>query len=174
MCYKIEGLSMSQNRGLSPLIPYLCLTSYACTVIPVRIIPDLPHFPWFQPLYTHLRIIYPFNVKVSQIEHKWALRGYVDCRPLWGTLPALYAPVRIALPKCHNSAIIEAIYACTNALNANVSFAFDTFGLQFLEGNTLEHQESLDFKLFGGVIRLLDGGCCREQVGWYGYPPPPV
>ena len=65
----------------------------------------------------------------------------------------------IALPKCHNSAIIEAIYACTNALIANNPFAFDTFGLRFLGGNTLAYQKSLDFKHFGGVIRLLDGGC---------------
>ena len=65
----------------------------------------------------------------------------------------------IALSKCHNSAIIEAIYACTNALIANNPFAFDTFGLQFLGGNTLACQKSLDFKHFGGVIRLLDGGC---------------
>ena len=38
------------------------------------------------------------------------------------------------------SAIIEAIYACTNALIANNPFAFDTFGLQFYEGNNKAYQ----------------------------------
>ena len=54
----------------------------------------------------------------------------------------------IALSKCHNSAIIEAIYACTNALIANNFFAFAAFGLQFLGGNTFARQESLDCKPF--------------------------
>ena len=40
----------------------------------------------------------------------------------------------IALSKCHNSAVIEAIYACTNALIAKISFAFDIFGLRSLGG----------------------------------------
>ena len=57
----------------------------------------------------------------------------------------------IALPKCTISAIIEAIYACTNALIANNPFAFDAFGLRFLGGNTLACQERLYFRVFGSI-----------------------
>ena len=75
----------------------------------------------------------------------------------------------IALSKCHNSAIIEAIYACTNALIANNSFAFDTFCLQFLGGNTLARQESLDFRVFGSIsLRHLAGllvGSSQDDMG---------
>ena len=64
------------------------------------------------------------------------------------------------------SAVIEAIYACTNALIANNPFAFDTFGLRFLGGNTLEHQESLYFRVFGSIsFRHLAGAAGREQAG---------
>ena len=90
----------------------------------------------------------------------------------------------IALSKCHNSAIIEAIYACTNALITNNPFAFDTFGLQFLGGNTLACQESLYFRVFGSIsFGYLTGAAGREQAGSrqgagrtpagrYEYPPP--
>ena len=70
----------------------------------------------------------------------------------------------IALSKCHNSALIEAIYACTNALITNNPFAFDTFGLQFLGGNTLEHQESLYFKRFGGTPHLCNMGRAGDSI----------
>ena len=48
-----------------------------------------------------------------------------------------------------DSANNGAICACMIVPISNNSFAFDTFGLRFLGGNTLEHQESLDFRLFG-------------------------
>ena len=75
----------------------------------------------------------------------------------------------IALPKCHNSAIIEAIYAHLQASIANNPFAFDTFCLRFLGGNTLEHQESLYFRVFGSIsFRHLAGllvGSSQDNKG---------
>ena len=109
----------------------------------------------------------------------WPLLGYVDCRPLWGILPALYDSVDIIVPcciialvaasLCHIVRILHlwcallmrlsrAICAHLCRLISNNSFAFELFGLKFYEGNNKACQKSLDFRVFGGIsFRHLAG-----------------